>query len=137
MLLTMSRPLQQATIRGFVKKMSDEEWARELEQIRQRRMEEAEAMAQAEPSVEIIPQPSIQHVPQKRRPGRPRKKRTLVVDLTSKSFASPERTNDHGTQSTGGTSKRPVNTTPPSVKKTRTDWMHPGVFLRIYKRVCV
>ena len=133
----MSRPtpiLQQATIRGFVKKMTDEEWAQELEQIRQRRMEEAEAMAQAEPSVQIVPQPSVQHVPQKRRPGRPKKNRKLVVDLTSKTFATPERQNE-ATQSTGATLKRPESTTPPSVKKTRTDWMHPAVFIRIYKCV--
>lgn len=113
-------------------KLSREEWIKEQEE---RRLPEKDT----ENSVEIVPQPSFQIVPKKRGPGRPRKERHLVVDLTMKDIVIDSQGTD-GTKGTGGSSgtglKIPTpNTSPPSTSKPRRDWLHPALFLRIYRYV--
>lgn len=104
---------RQSTLNGFWPKLSSQEW--------QAKMEEQRRLA-PNPSVEIIPTPSVQIVKaekvksEKRRPGRPRKLRQLV-DLTS-----PEES-----------AKKPSPATP-SPSRTRIDWSHPAVFIRIYRQ---
>lgn len=145
-------PPTQKKMDGFLARLSPEEWANEQEQ---RRLD-AIAEAQASPSVQEIPQPSVQFVPAKRGPGRPRKPRQLIVDLThlttndlviaSQGTDGTGGTGANGTNGTGGTDgtgkssgtdaklKTP-SASPPSVVKGRRDWMHPSLFLRIYRYV--
>ena len=127
---------------GFISRISPEEWAHQQEQ---RRMQ-ALADAQALPSLQEIPQPSVQFVPNKRGPGRPRKPRQLVVDLTVKDILFPNSQGTDGSRGTGqdgtdGTGKssgtgaklNAPSASPPSVVKWRRDWLHPALFLRIYR----
>lgn len=138
--------LQQQTMDGFISRFSPDEWAHEQEQ----RRIQALAEAQASPSVQEIPQPSVQFVPAKRGPGRPRKPRQLVVDLTVKDiFPSSQgtdgpggsggagQTGTDGTGKSSGTAAKPnaPSASPPSVVKVRRDWLHPALFLRIYRFV--
>ncbi len=139
-------PNTQKTMDGFVSKLSPEEWANEQEQ----RRVQAIAEAQDSPSVQEVPPPSVQFLRVKRGPGRPRKPRQLIVDLTH--LAANDIVNaSQGTDGTCGSGKNGTDGTgnssgtdaklnapsasPPSIVKGRRDWMHPSLFLRIYRYV--
>lgn len=117
---------KQSKIVFFMPKLNSEEWQRHMEERRACAPDPSVEVVPA-PSVEIVPQPSVQVLPLKRRgPGRPRKPRELVVDLTVNDLSGTQTTED-GTLTGSGSQ------TPPSGGKSRTDWMHPSLFIKIYR----
>ena len=63
--------------------MSPDEWQQHQEEIRLKKAEGSPEFLANDASVQEIRSPSVQFIPIKRRgPGRPRKERHLVVDLT-------------------------------------------------------
>lgn len=141
---------QQRTLDGFMTKLSPEEWA--LEQEKRRIAYEAAPSVEfvAEPSVQVVASPCVRIVPEKRGPGRPRLPRTLVPQQTLNDIIIGSQDQLLGTQGTNGTNgtlgtdgtgkstgtdvkKKSPSISPPSVGKRKTNWMHPALFIRIYR----
>lgn len=132
---------QQRTLDVFLPKLSRDEWMKEQE------LRRAEVKKNPNASVEVVPTPSVRVVPVKRGPGRPRKPRQLVVDLTTQDIINSsqgtkgtgETKGTDGTDGTGGTNGTGNSSgtalklsQDPSPPKTRRDWLHPTLFLRMY-----
>ena len=142
---------QQKTLDVFMTKLTPEEWAQQQEK---RRLE-----LEATPSVQIVPAPSVQIVPTpsvrvvsvKRGPGRPRKTFQVIPNQPLDVIVSGSQEKDmvgtqgsdgvKGSNASGETGKSTGTElqaktqigSPPSVKKRRINWMHPSLFLRIYR----